>query len=85
MLKRSWCLLLVIALLATPGAAFAATPDRATPDRGPTLVERVWGGLVRLLDLDLDRDDRGDGIREPEGPRSVSANDDGGGHTDPDG
>jgi hypothetical protein len=83
MLKRTWSFLLVIALFAAPGAASAAGPDRATTDRGPSLMERVWDGIVRLLDVD------GDGfrerIREPGGPRSVTANDEGGGHIDPNG
>jgi hypothetical protein len=83
MLKRTWSFLLVIALFAAPAAAFAAGPDRATPDRGPSLVQRMWEELLRFIDLD--GDDFGERIREPEGPRSVSAADDTGGHVDPDG
>jgi len=83
MLKRTWSFLLLVALLAAPGTVFAAGPDRAVPDRGPSLIERVWDGFLRLLDVD------GDGfrerIREPESPTSVTAADDGGGTIDPDG
>ena len=88
MLKRTWSLLLVITIFAAPGAAFAAGPDRATPDRatpdgGPSVLERVWDGLLRFIDLD--GDDLGERLREAEGPRNVSGADEGGGTTDPDG
>jgi hypothetical protein len=83
MLKRTWSLLLVVTLFAAPGAALAAAPDRDAADRQPTLLERAWDGLLWLLDLD------GDGARErtreADGPRSISAGDDGSGHIDPNG
>jgi hypothetical protein len=83
MLKRTWSFLLVIALFAAPGAAFAAAPDRAVPERGPSLIERMWEGFLRFIDLD--GDDFRERIRETEGPRNVSGADEGGGTLDPDG
>lgn len=84
MLKRTWSLLLVIALFAAPGTAFAAAPDRVTPDRAvPSLMQRMWEGLLRFIDLD--GDDFRERLREHEGPRNVSAADEAGGGYDPDG
>jgi len=84
MLKRTWCVLLVITLFAAPGAAFAAAPDRDAADRRTTVLERVLDGVLQLLDLD------GDAARERTRetgppPRSISAGDDAGGGIDPDG
>ncbi len=84
MLKRTWSLLLVVTLFAAPGAAFAAAPDRDAADRRPTVLERVWDGLVWLLDLDDER--ATESTREvADLPRSMSAGDDAGGQVDPDG
>jgi len=87
MLKRTWCLLLVVTLFAAPGTVFAAAPDRApdrAADRQASLLERVREGLLWLLDLD---DERATGrTREvADLPRSISAGDDGSGHIDPNG
>ncbi len=83
MLKRTWSLLLVIAMLAAPGAAFAAAPDRTAADDTPRLVEWVWSGIARLLGIgeEAPRESR----RESGGPRAVTAADDAGGHFDPNG
>lgn len=83
MLRKLYVVLLVATVLAAPATVFAEGSDRAAVDRQPSLVERVWDGLVWLLDLDGDRGEE----RSPrqEGPRNVSANDDGGGTLDPDG
>lgn len=81
MLKRTWSLLLVLTLCAAPAAAFA--PDRAANDSKASLVEWVWSGIARLLDLD-DRDAR-DSRREGGKPRTTTAADDSGGHYDPNG
>lgn len=84
MYRRIGTLLVVVTVLAVPGAAFAAAPDRGTePVERMPLMERVWDGLVQRLGLDEDA--RRELQRAPEGPRSVSAADDVSGDLDPDG
>jgi hypothetical protein len=87
MLKRTWSLLLVLTLCAAPAAAFA--PDRAANDRHlanerQSALQRVWCGLVRLLDLDGGAR-AGGRTRDADQPRRISAGDDLGGQVDPDG
>lgn len=87
MLKRTWSLLLVTALVAAaPGSAYAVDPDRVMLDHERGVVERVWEGVLRLIGVDGDDfTDRSPTQREPEAPRSVSGADEAGGGIDPNG
>lgn len=80
MLKRTWSLLLVLALVTAPGVAFGAAPDREAR-RAPDLIERIWNEVLHLLGID--GEGASEQTREAESPRSMTNQ--GGGGYDPDG